>query len=131
MGHVSEECAPHIRERFALFPQVADDSLRFISMLGGAPVAVLAFLNKPELTGADTSMVESVSAAIENMLLAATDKGIGSCWLSAPLRSRANAEKLRETFAPDKGQLLAVITLGYPAKPSRTPKRKNGRYVII
>lgn len=146
MCRVSDDCAPGLRERFAKFPNVAEDSISFIRMLGNAPVVILAFLNKPELTKADAPMVESVSAAIENILLAATAKGIGSCWLTAPLKSSEedsekcwltppkesrNARDLRLQFAPDKGELIAVITLGYAKKTPKAPRRKSGRYVII
>ena len=146
MGQVSDDCAPALRERFASFPQVAEESIKFIRMLGGAPVVILAFLNKPGLTKTDAPMVESVSAALENILLAATAKGIGSCWLTAPLRDSSNdsgkcwltpaeegsnSKALREAFAPDKGELVAIVTLGYPKMTPKAPKRKEGRYVII
>ncbi|MBR6443913.1 MAG: nitroreductase family protein [Firmicutes bacterium] len=146
MGQVSDDCAPALRERFASFPQVAEESIKFIRMLGGAPVVILAFLNKPGLTKTDAPMVESVSAALENILLAATAKGIGSCWLTAPLQDSSNdsgkcwltpaeegsnSKALREAFAPDKGELVAIVTLGYPKMTPKAPKRKEGRYVII
>lgn len=146
MGKVSDDCAPALRERFEAFPQVAEESIKFIRMLGGAPVVILAFLNKPGLTKTDAPMVESVSAAIENILLAATAKGIGSCWLTAPLQTADNdsgacwltpaeegdnSKALRLAFAPDKGELLAIVTLGYPKKTPKAPRRKDGRYVII
>ena len=50
---------------------------------------------------------------IRNLLLAAWDKGIGSCWLSAPQRM-GFGPALQECFAPDKGEFVAMVTLGYP-----------------
>lgn len=146
MGKVSDDCAPALKERFSAFPQVADESIKFIRMLGGAPVVILAFLNKPGLAKTDAPMVESVSAAIENILLAATAKGLGSCWLTAPLQDSnndsgkcwlvpaeegENSRALREAFAPDKGELVAIVTLGYAKKTPKAPKRKEGRFVIV
>lgn len=64
------------------------------------------------------------------MLLAATDKGLGSCWLTAPVEVGVAAE-LRDTFAPGKGNLLAVVTMGYSDQVPKTPARKEGRYTII
>ena len=70
------------------------------------------------------------SASIENMLLSAAAKGIGSCWLTAPVEGgKANA--FRELYAPDKGKLVALITFGYPAANPKAPRRKEGRYIII
>ena len=34
-------------------------------------------------------------------------------------------------FAPDKGELVAMITLGYAAQSPSMPRRKDGRYTII
>ena len=41
------------------------------------------------------------------------------------------AAELRDTFAPGKGELLAVVTLGYAAQTPKAPPRKTGRYTII
>lgn len=129
MGRVSDRLEPHLRERFTNHPQVADDTTRFIRQLGGAPVCVLAFQLKPDY--ADSSIIiESVSAALENMLIAAAGKGIGSCWLTAPRVAGVGAE-LRDAFAPGKGELVAMATLGYSAKTPSAPKRKDGRFVIV
>ena len=76
------------------------------------------------------TIVQSVAAAIENILLAATDRGLGSCWLTAPVET-GMSEELRDTFAPDKGKLLAIVTLGYSDQTPKTPARKAGRYTII
>ena len=72
----------------------------------------------------------SIGAAIENMLLAARDKALGTCWLTAPVEAEVGNE-LRDLFAPGKGPLVALITLGYPSKEARAPKRRDGRYTIV
>ena len=130
MGRVSDKIKPDLEARFAKHPEVAEESTRFLRQLGGAPVCILAFQFKPEYPKTLESIVQSVAAAIENMLLAATDKGLGSCWLTAPVETGMAAE-LRDTFAPGKGSLLAVLTLGYADQTPKTPARKTGRYVII
>jgi hypothetical protein len=38
---------------------------------------------------------------------------------------------LREKFAPDKGKMLAMITLGYSEQKPKAPRRREGRYEII
>ena len=129
MGRVSSEMEPHLRERFASHPEVAADTARFVRSLGGAPVCVLAFALKDNYAYPDT-VLESISAALENMLIAAASKGIGSCWLTTPRVAAAGAE-LRNVFAPGKGELAAIATFGYAAKVPNAPKRKEGRIVII
>ena len=130
MADVSEKMRPVLEVRFANNPEVVADTTRFLLQLGGAPVCVLAFQYKSDYKKTMESIVESVSAAIENMLIAATEKGLGSCWLTAPLET-GMAEELRQAFAPNKGRLLAVITLGYAERTPKAPARKAGRFVVV
>ena len=53
-----------------------------------------------------------------------------TCWLTAALRVGIG-EELRQKFAPNKGQYLAMITLGHPAISPKMPPRREGRYTII
>lgn len=99
------------------------------STLGGAPVCLLVFMLKPDYPDRDGTM-QSVSAAIENVLLAAWAKGIGSCWLSAPQRM-GFGPAFQRRFAPDKGEFVAAVTLGYPDQQPKMPPRRGGRYLIV
>lgn len=130
MGQISEAILPNLKTRFAKHPEVVKETTQFVRNLGGAPVCILAFQLRSEYDKKADTITQSVAAAIENILLAATDKGIGSCWLTAPLEAEMG-ENLRETFAPEKGPLMAMITLGYAAYEPKTPLRKKGRYIIV
>ncbi|MBQ9156701.1 MAG: nitroreductase family protein [Eubacterium sp.] len=121
---------PILKERFPRHPQVVKDTKRFVGLLGDAPLCVMAFINKPDYKKADSTLIQSVSAAIENMLLMAFDKGIGSCWLTAPLETGMD-QPLKERFAPEKGDMVAMLTFGYPDQEPAMPRRKTGRYEII
>lgn len=56
--------------------------------------------------------LEDAAAAIENMLLAATALGLGSCWVGA-----MDEEEVRHVVGlPDSVRPVAIITLGYPAE---------------
>ena len=129
MGGVVEKFQPVLEERFSRNPEQVGITNRFLSTLGGAPVCVLVFLLKPDYPDRDGAM-QSVSAAIENLLLAAWDKGIGSCWLSAPQRM-GFGPALQARFAPDKGEFVAMVTLGYPDQEPKAPPRREGRYTIV
>ena len=129
MDGVVEKFTPVLEQRFARNPEQIGITNRFLSTLGGAPVCVLVFMLKPDYPDRDGAM-QSVSAAIENVLLAAWDKGIGSCWLSAPQRM-GFGPVFQERFAPDKGEFVAAITLGYPDQEGKLPPRRDGRYTIV
>lgn len=128
MGQVVEKFTPILEERFSRHPEQVGITNTFMSTLGGAPVCLLAFFLKPDFPDRDGAM-QSVSAAIENVLLAAWNEGTGSCWMSAPQRI-GFGPALQERFAPGKGEFVAAITLGYPDQEAKMPPRREGRYTI-
>jgi nitroreductase len=126
---VSVKIRTVLEERFPNNPEVISETLGFLTGLGGAQVCVLVFMLKPS-EDYNIVAVQSVSAAIENLCLMAYDKGIGSCWMTAPLTT-GFSELLEREFAPEAGKFIAAVTLGYPAFTPQAPKRKPGRYKII
>lgn len=66
--------------------------------------------------------IQSVSAAIQNLLLAAHAEGLGACWFCAPLFCPKTTREVLE--APESVEPQAVITLGYPAEKPEAPLRK-------
>lgn len=130
MNGVSEKLTDNLTERFRSHPEIARESLVFIRRLGDAPVVILAFRHKTRYTKTDETIVQSISAAMENILLAAVDRGLGGCWMTAPIET-ADEEKLRQMFAPQNGKLVAMLTIGHPADVPAEPVRKAGRYVIL
>ncbi|MFW5699772.1 MAG: nitroreductase family protein [Bacteroidota bacterium] len=74
--------------------------------------------------------IQSVGACIQNLLLAATSLGYGSCWLSGPLFAREKLEKMLEITEP--WSLMTFVALGktkHAGKPK--PKRNLGDELII
>ena len=127
MARVSEEIVPPLQEMFPRHPSVAREESAFLRRLGDAPVYVLVFLRE-ERTFRD-SMLESAAAAIQTLLLAANEKGLGSCWINAATEL-GYGSALRELFAPDKDEFVSLVTLGYPEITPKAPKRKPRRWVI-
>jgi len=72
----------------------------------------------------------TVAMAIQNLLLAAHDKGLGACYAATFMHhSEHTAERtaLREALAlPENIELVAVVTVGYP-DPSEEVKGKELR----
>lgn len=66
------------------------------------------------------SEIEGISAAIQNMLLAATSLGLGMAWLTIPLFA---SKEFSEVMKTDK-ELVAVLTLGFSAEKSKRLFRK-------
>jgi len=53
-----------------------------------------------------------LGAAVENMILAAWEEGIGSCWIGS-----LDAEKVAESLGlPEGYRLDCILALGYPAE---------------
>lgn len=131
MSLVAERTAPSLNERFTNHPDVVTETLYFIEHLGNAPVIILAFLNKKELPILHDSAIQSIAAANQNLILSAYDSGVCSCWMTAPVEACMDDE-FRNEFAPGKGELVSVITLGYPQEDAvpAAPKRKPGRYIF-
>jgi nitroreductase len=102
-----------IRERALLdaIPTIHPHS----GMIGGASAAILV-LGDPTLEKYDGYWVQDCSAAVENLLVAATGLGLGAVWLGVyPIEDRVRG--LRKLFGvPGHVIPFAVIPIGYPAE---------------
>ncbi len=82
-----------------------------------APLLILITMNtqrKPPGKGANRWMWLSVGMLIQNMLLAATALGIGVQFVSAPLESDTDRDKIRKHFnIPDYHEVMTLLRLGY------------------
>ncbi len=102
-----------------------------VERITGAPVAVLACMTMRDMDrypderrmGAERTMaVQSVAAAVQNMLLAAYGLGLGACWMCAPLFC---PDVVRRVLGiPGDVEPQALILIGYPAEEPEPPKRK-------
>lgn len=129
MANVYNKFKPVLEERFSRNPSIVKETGEFLTTLGGAPALLLAFASRPDYNDSIV-VISGVSAAIENMLLASYNKGIGSCWITAPVVAKM-CKDFEELFAPDKGQLIACATFGYPDETPPMPPRRQGKYQIV
>ncbi len=121
---------PELKERFAKYPEVVEETCNFMMNLGGAPVAVLVFRYRDSYTNHLDTITQSIGAGIENLLLAADSYGIGSCWMTAPVETGI-AREFEKRYAEGHGKMIAMVALGYPDQEPRMPKRKEGRVRYI
>ena len=70
--------------------------------------------------------IQSLSASIQNMLLAATEKGIGSLWICDIYFAYFELCNWLDT----EGELIAAIAFGYPNEFPKMRPRKNIQDVV-
>ena len=134
---VKRELAEAMAESWAA--DIAKDGLNIkpekfkfrIERFANAPVLILACLTmdgmdnfsdeKRQKCERDLAM-QSLAAALENMLLAAHAKGLGACWFCAPSFCKENVRSVLKI--PDDVEPEALIAMGYPAEESPVPSKK-------
>ena len=73
--------------------------------------------------------VQATATATENLLLLAEARGLGACWMCAPLFC---PDVVRDTLGlPQDWQPQALITAGYPAAPPRRRDRRLLDEVVV
>ena len=114
-------------------PSEACDNMRKASVerFTKAPVLIVACITMKDMKKYEDTKrqeieralaVQSLGAAIQNLLLAAHAKGLGACWLCAPAFCKDTVKKalrIPEDFEPQ-----ALITLGFSAEKPTMPTRK-------
>ncbi len=110
---------------------------RSLALFRKAPAMVVPFLanKKRDRVKSESSDkleevmgIQSVAAAVENLLLAAASSGLGACWYSAPLfcpEIVAGCLHVDDVWHPQ-----ALITLGYPEEIPK-PKEKKALKEIM
>ena len=83
-------------------------------------VTVCADPSKPGTKGDQEYYMLDVGIAMEHLILAAADKGLGTCWIGAFNEDAARAA----LGVPDNIRIVASTPLGYPAEdPAPRPRR--------
>ena len=98
-----------------------EEFIRFAETYGGAPVVIVVLTDNADTENFRKANLESASAATENLLLAATARGLGTCWMTGPLQ---DGKALRRILSiHETKELVAVTPLGYPAAVPPAPAR--------
>lgn len=92
------------------------------SFIKGAPIGILVIYDNRTENIEYLDHIQSAAASIENMLLAASSLGIGSCWVCHLPRK----QELRELFEiPGHYDPIAYISLGYFNEKTKIRPRKK------
>jgi coenzyme F420-0:L-glutamate ligase / coenzyme F420-1:gamma-L-glutamate ligase len=100
---------------------------RSLGRITHAPLAILACMEEAclpanagrRVTGERLLLIQSVAAAVQNLLLAAAAEGLGACWLCAPAFCPS---AVAETLALPAGWIAqALVLIGFPAEAPPAP----------
>ncbi len=108
------------------------EALPYGGMLGQAPLGIIVCGDIEQAhDGQESYLLQDCSAAIENLLLAASALGIGSCWLGVHPREERVAHLNTVFGLPEHIIPVSAIALGYPdeSKPARTRYRDDAVHV--
>ncbi len=102
------------------------DALPYGKMLCSAPLGLVVCGNLSRAHGGELSyMLQDCSAAIENLLLAASILGLGACWLGVHPRTE-RVTHLRKLFdLPEHILPMAAIAVGWPDETPEARTRFN------
>ncbi|MDI6710135.1 MAG: nitroreductase family protein [Thermoanaerobacterales bacterium] len=113
-----------VRERILpspIFPEFKKKIISdFMVDFGGAPVVMAVVSRPPEMAVDHEEYLMGTAAAVQNIMLAAHDCGLGSAWLSIGRLPAA-----REILAlPEGYTVIATLVLGYPERVGPPPPRE-------
>lgn len=110
--------------------QATADQLTWYSELGGAPVVIVCTIPEGEDGLLLLNKHLAVGAAVENLLLAATALGLGTCSVTF---SYWVSDQVAEVLGiPGDQRIVAMVTVGFPADaPPLAPPRETDIAVFL
>ena len=142
-SEIKEELAELVTDKAKQYIRPSSSLLRMAARSIISAPAVIAVVNTGELithgkevmkigdtAGFDffrTMEIQSSAAAVENLLLAATSLGLGAVWLGILYLIK---EEVLDFLQEPGGEFMAVVPVGYPDSPGKTPKKKPLEYVV-
>lgn len=132
MKRMSDYCKPKLLAQLQDIPNdnVADFKKQLahedFDIFYGAPVLVIVL-------GSNAGFTTDYDCAMcaQNMMLAATSMGIGSCWVGTACFIQDNVEFMSELGIPYDYRVIAPIVFGYEGKAEERSPRQEPRAVWI
>lgn len=96
----------------------------FVSFIAGAPLVVVAcadhnIASRYGERGLHLYCIQDTAASVQNLLLAAHDLGLGTCWVGA-----FKEDTVRDILSlPEKLRPVVMIPVGYPARTPMASER--------
>ncbi|MBA7595229.1 Bifunctional F420 biosynthesis protein FbiB [subsurface metagenome] len=118
----NEFISESLKEVFKDRETVIKESERFFYTLGSAQIVICVY--RTSTVEGELTDIQSVAAAIENLLLLLCEEGLGGCWMTGPVHLE---NEINEILGVKSKKLQAIIPLGVPDIIPTSPKRKEGR----
>jgi nitroreductase len=106
--------------------KLAQTGLRhdYVSFIARAPLVVvgcadLRIATRYKERGTELYCIQDTAASVQNLMLAAQDLGLGTCWVGA--FKEEEVKKILEM--PDYLRPVVLVPVGYPAKTPKAPAR--------
>jgi len=130
-----------VRELFAFSPNIYTSFKILLKstlkIIESAPTIILVYNNcslskkvkkfkEPYYGITYLSEIEGISAAIQNMHLVASYLGLGMAWLTMPLFIKKRIDRI----ISKKGDLIAILAIGFPAGKTGIISRKKSSEVF-
>jgi nitroreductase len=91
---------------------------------------VLVGCARPGLSGGNAGQpyyMLDMGIAMEHVVLAAAEQGLGTCWIGGPF----DEDKVRaELGVPDDVRVVALLPVGYPAENPGPKQRKHVEEIV-
>ncbi|HPK52935.1 MAG TPA: nitroreductase family protein [Smithellaceae bacterium] len=113
---------PDLEKAFQDKPKIIAGMKTFYETFGGAPVIIMAYGGK--LAGGQDD-VWSVSLAVQNLMLAAYERGMGTTWMDGVVF--AKEKEINALLGIKDRKLICAIPIGYPAEEPRVPPRRPNK----
>lgn len=100
------------------------------TFIGEAPIVIIACAKEDEAYGTMGGYLNSypvdIGLAFEHIILAATEQGLGTCWIGAFYE-----EEVKKIIkAPKNVRVVALTPLGYPNEQGRQRTRKSIEEIV-
>lgn len=108
--------------------QKLSECTHYSGIVAGAPLLIATFLDN-ETSYNRTKDIEAIGAAIQNMLLACCELGLGGVWLGEILNQKEKVNSILE--CPSKLELMSALAIGEPISKERTSTRKTLSEIVF
>jgi len=108
--------------------QKLSECTHYSGIVAGAPLLIATFLDN-ETSYNRTKDIEAIGAAIQNMLLACCELGLGGVWLGEILSQKEKVNSILE--CPSKLELMSALAIGEPTPKERTSTRKTLSEIVF
>lgn len=108
--------------------KIAEEDTAF-KIFHGAPCAIIVSGD-----ASDEMSYIGCAAAVENMLIAATSLGLGTCWMQSTMllfEGSKGTELIKTIKIPDGYKPLYTFAMGYPAEEPEEKPRKAGAVTYV